>query len=91
MSIIDYSLLLGEIQTDSLDKLRAMVGEAPELDRGVFIDSNNKTYIVGIIDTLTGFTTIKNLEYQFKKIKHGHEMSCVPPNVYGERFKKFIE
>ena len=32
-------------------------------------------YIIGIIDTLTNYTTKKKFEYRFKKLKYGHHMS----------------
>lgn len=72
MNIIDYSLLLGEILTDSVDKFKTLISETPDLDRGVFISNKNRIFIMGIIDPLTGFSCMKNLEYQFKKIKYGH-------------------
>ena len=33
---------------------------------------------------------IKNLEYSAKRIKNGHNMSCVPPDIYADRFKSFL-
>ena len=55
--------------------------------RGVyFSEDRTRLFIVGIIDTLTNYTTKKKFEYRFKKLKHGHLMSWIPPNLYAERF-----
>lgn len=80
-NIIDYSLLLGEIQDD------------PELvvhQHGVYISACKKPYLFGVIDPLTGFNLQKRCEYGLKRIRYGTEMSCVPPQLYAQRFKRFV-
>jgi len=79
--ILDYSLLLG-ISTSSLEgyskhKLATSDGVT--------------TYFTGIIDMLTQFNSKKRAEYFFKFFVYKDEMSCVPPNLYAERFLNFIE
>jgi hypothetical protein len=53
-SIIDYSLLLGEIEDDPAELEEAILLN-PKLGHGVFWDETGRPYIVGIIDPLTGF------------------------------------
>eukprot|EP00351_Strombidinopsis_sp_SopsisLIS2011_P002239 CAMPEP_0116870866 /NCGR_PEP_ID=MMETSP0463-20121206/969_1 /TAXON_ID=181622 /ORGANISM="Strombidinopsis sp, Strain SopsisLIS2011" /LENGTH=75 /DNA_ID=CAMNT_0004508221 /DNA_START=1798 /DNA_END=2022 /DNA_ORIENTATION=+ len=50
-----------------------------------------KAYIVGIIDPLTEFNFAKYIEYGAKKLRHGNQMSCVPPTMYARRFYRFME
>lgn len=75
----------------TMNQLQEVLSENPELARGLYETKDNKLYLLGIIDPLTGFTTAKNLEYNFKWIKHGHNMSCVPPDIYADRFTKFMK
>lgn len=85
--IIDYSLLVGEIiMTEpgpkGIEALRAVCAELPDFGTNVYLDANGKAYLMGIIDPLTGFTCLKSVEYNFKRIKHGHNASCIPPVPY---------
>lgn len=54
--IIDYSLLLGEID-DPADELRERIKEEndPNTYRGVYFATDGKPYVIGIIDPLTGY------------------------------------
>ena len=73
-----------------LDELRELIQEDPELGRGVYVDNNEKAWIMGVIDPLTGFTLIKKFEYVAKGIQHGQNQSCVPPDAYANRFQNFM-
>lgn len=84
--IIDYSLLLGEVVTDDIEDLKEQVKINPELGQGLYFDVDGKAWVIGIIDPLTGFNFKKACEYRFKQMRHGHEMSCVPPRIYSRRF-----
>ncbi len=57
-------------------------------------DSPNKkeTYLLGIIDILTPFSSIKKkCEYAIKRICIGDSISCVPPKDYNLRFMNFMD
>lgn len=60
------------------------------IEGGVLSRDMSKLYFVGIIDILTFFGTKKKFEYNFKSIVHGQTVSCVPPQRYGDRFKKYM-
>jgi hypothetical protein len=78
-SIIDYSLLIGEIE-EPIEEVKEKIRQSkdPEIAQGLYF-SNKKAYIMGIIDPLTGYTCRKKAEYLFKSCRHGNNMSCVPP------------
>lgn len=80
-SIIDYSLLLGEIVDDPLEVM-ATTELDPSLGKGVYWSESGQPYIIGVIDPLTCFNFQKQVEYSAKWLKHGTSMSCVPPNIY---------
>ena len=88
--IIDYSLLLGEVSDIDIDDLKEEIKQNPELGSGVYFDTENRAWVIGIIDPLTGFNWKKGIEYRFKSIRHGTDMSCVPPDIYAQRFKDFM-
>lgn len=90
MNIIDYSLLMGEIIEPSVEELRELTAEDPELARGIYITQDGKAYLLGIIDPLTNFGSLKCIEYRSKQLCSGHKMSCVPPNIYALRFQRFM-
>ena len=48
-------------------------------------------YQMGIIDPLTNFNAKKNIEYSAKRCRFGHRMSCVPPQIYANRFMGFMK
>ena len=88
--IIDYSLLLGEVTDHDAEDLREQIKNNPELGNGVYFDVEGRAWVIGIIDPLTGFNFKKGVEYRCKRLRHGHDMSCVPPPVYADRFKTFM-
>jgi hypothetical protein len=53
-AIIDYSLLLGEIEDDP-EELKEAISKNPGLGHGIYWADTGKPYIVGVIDPLTGF------------------------------------
>jgi len=57
---------------------------------GILSADKTKIYLLGVIDILTEYGAKKKLEYRFKRTLFGPGVSCVPPNDYSERFKKFI-
>lgn len=54
--IIDYSLLLGEIEDDP-EKIKAKMAVEKDktMYRGLYFTSDDKPYLIGVIDPLTGF------------------------------------
>ena len=49
-------------------------------------------YFMGIIDILQQYNTRKQSETFFKGLMHNSkEISCVHPDLYGERFLLFVE
>lgn len=90
-SLIDYSLLIGEIGTDQIQRVKEMVREDKSLGHGLYYSTDGKAYLIGIIDPLTKFTMRKEAEFQLKRIKHGETMSCVPPDLYAGRFSRAMK
>lgn len=94
-NIIDYSLLLGVIQnTDEVLK-ELESGERPSNGNLYFSPQGvdpKQGYIIGVIDIFTEYNSKKKGEYYFKRVKYrGNVMSCVPPEMYAERFLKFMK
>jgi 1-phosphatidylinositol-3-phosphate 5-kinase len=94
-NIIDYSLLIGEIKLkddgdEGIEELREVCNNLPDFGTSVYLDSDKKAYLIGIIDPLTGFTWKKSIEYHAKRLKHGLNASCIPPPLYANRFKDFL-
>ena len=56
----------------------------------MYFDTEGRAWVIGIIDPLTGFNFKKGVEYNLKRLRHGHDMSCVPPDIYAQRFKDFM-
>ena len=57
MSIIDYSILIGEIEEESTELKERLNTDLKQMKNFVFFTGNaNKPYFVGVIDPLTGFT-----------------------------------
>jgi 1-phosphatidylinositol-4-phosphate 5-kinase len=47
---------------------------------------------MGIIDIFTEYNGLKKLEYLYKSVKHqSNQMSCVPPEIYANRFVDFMK
>lgn len=89
-SILDYSTLVGVVDLeerrnllkahllDQDDPVYELLQKNPKKppQRGVYFSKDrSRLFIVGVIDTLTNYTTKKKLEYHFKKMKHGMKMS----------------
>jgi len=55
-SLIDYSLLIGEIKSKNAHEVRQMVHRDPSLAQGLYYSTDGKAYLLGIIDPLTKFT-----------------------------------
>ena len=53
----------------------------------------SKIYVLAIIDYLQVYHFLKSLETNYKNLfSHSHySISCIPPDVYQERFIKYIE
>lgn len=69
-------------------------GELEEESTCLQFESPNQkeVYLVGIIDILTCFSSIKKkLEYAIKRVCVGDHISCIPPTPYKDRFLNFIE
>lgn len=57
-----------------------------------FISIDGKyLYTIGIIDTLTYFGVKKKVESCVRKTFQGKGVSCIPPNLYRDRFIEFME
>ena len=89
-AILDYSTLVGVVDLrdkrsllkagmlDPEDPVAELLIDNPKRPpyRGCYFSQDrNYLYIVGVIDTLTNYTTKKKFEYHFKRIKHGQHMS----------------
>ena len=85
--IIDYSLLVG-IHYFSPDAERPRV-----LPRSAFVSEDSSCmYQMGVIDTMTHYSTRKKLEHCFRSCLHpGNVVSCIPPTPYSQRFMSFME
>lgn len=90
-NLIDYSFLLGEVQ-QPIDEVRRLCKQDPALGRGVYLDSNGKVWLCGIIDPLNNYDYYKQAEYYAKTVKTmgKNGMSCVPPSIYAPRFYNFM-
>lgn len=62
------------------------------MGRGVYLDSNGKVWLCGIIDPLNNYDYYKQAEYYAKTVKTmgKNGMSCVPPSIYAPRFYNFM-
>ena len=95
-NLMDYSLLLGEIESteEELKELKEWCQSEDEKDRphGIYINSDGtKAYVLAIIDCLTDYNCKKKAEYAFKCVTScSKKMSCVPPSDYATRFFNFL-
>lgn len=96
----DYSLLIGihtnptplpaeEVSTNPDGSYRPLFrrsyGGVPSRDR-------REVFYTGIIDVLTFYGVKKKAEHQYKSIwNKSYDVSCVPPEIYRERFVRFFE
>lgn len=61
-------------------------------DGGIYSQDKNEIYYFSIIDILTVYNYKKVLEYIFKSIRYlSHNMSCIPPESYQNRFMKYMK
>ena len=92
-SIQDESILkassLSDKSCDSrLEKLKALCDFE---DGGIISESKNEIYFVGIIDILTKFGFKKKCEHFAKKLRYcSNNMSCIPPQMYRDRFVNYM-
>ncbi|KRX08751.1 hypothetical protein PPERSA_08062 [Pseudocohnilembus persalinus] len=106
-NIIDYSLLLGihfkrDLKNFSNNQSKKEPEESPylyyeydeeeqQIEQGLIhrLDSedSNHIYYFGIIDILTLF----KMEYIFKRVTQGPDISAIPPQEYKIRFDAYIE
>lgn len=82
---MDYSLLVGQVKIE-LKELKETCEKNPELGRGIYIDSSDRAWLIGIIDPLNSWTAVKKAEYFIKSIGYGRTVSAVPPDLYQKRF-----
>jgi 1-phosphatidylinositol-4-phosphate 5-kinase len=87
--IIDYSLLIG-YATDPACLKKELDKEERKNIGSIYFDTNGKAYVMGIIDIFTEYSSRKKLEYYYKRLKDGQTMSCVPPDIYAQRFTRFL-
>ncbi len=60
-------------------------------DGGVYSEDRDEIYYFGIIDILTNYNFVKKMEYALKTVRYfSHQMSCVPPSDYQERFIQYM-
>lgn len=67
-----------------------MCKEDPVIGRGIYIDTEERAWLIGFIDPLNQYDYTKQFEYYAKVPQHGNTMSCVPPALYAPRFKEFM-
>jgi hypothetical protein len=67
-----------------------MCREDPVIGRGIYIDTEDRAWLIGFIDPLNQYDYTKKFEYYAKMPQHGNTMSCVPPGLYAPRFKDFM-
>ena len=58
---------------------------------GIQSEDKTKVYFFGIIDIFTNYGASKKVEYIVKSVSQGNGISCKPPNIYSQRFIKFID
>ncbi|CDW82893.1 1-phosphatidylinositol-4-phosphate 5-kinase [Stylonychia lemnae] len=65
-----------------------------KFDAGVYLSLDKEyRYKLGVIDFLTDYNTAKKLETTWNTIKHwnnAHETSCQQPEIYSQRFIRFL-
>ena len=91
-------LISTENVSDLIDKLKERVQQDPDYYGGIYFTDDGQAFVVGIIDTLTGWDLSKKSANVFKSIRYLNDqtpegypaISTVPPNVYADRFRSFI-
>jgi len=87
VGIIDYSVLLGEI----IDEDYIADINKKDMDPGVYLADDGKVYLLGVIDILTEYNGKKRMEYMYKRVQYGQNMSCIPPIMYRNRFLEYMK
>ena len=95
------SSLLGTSQDESITIRESLASVLPDNDKYKFYRKylfsslhSGKAYLIAIIDYFQYYNFAKLMETNYKSIIHPREdnsISCVRPDVYSERFIKFIE
>ena len=71
-----------------LQQLKEMVDYE---DGGILSENGSQIYYLGIIDILTDFGFAKKMEHFVKMMRYcSNKMSCIPPDLYGERFYNYM-
>ena len=81
---MDYSLLAGIINKTPEEVRKICAGNSK--GNGVYIDKHGRVWLLGIIDPLNPWDAEKKAEYFIKKPRFGLDMSCVPPDLYKQRW-----
>lgn len=93
--IIDYSLLLGVIDTNlTTDDDFALMEQLEREGSLIFDHSRKEAYIMGIIDYFQVYNMSKCFEKYYKKISHLNlklDTSSQPSKYYSTRFLAFLE
>ncbi len=91
------SIFTGNIDTESnsensaVDRINKLKTLYDFEDGGILSDNRKRIYYFGIIDILTEFNNLKELEYQYKRIRYcSEQMSCIPPEYYKQRFYNYL-
>jgi hypothetical protein len=91
-NINDYSMMIAMIKIQ--EKSRMVEKETDNIFKrfsgGVKSSEPKMLYVISIIDFLTSFEGIKNMEYLIKTTFLSKDVSCVPPAEYSKRFRDFI-
>ena len=79
-------------EKSAVDRINILKGIYDFEDGGILSENKKRIYYFGIIDILTEFGKMKNLEYIYKKIRYCSEnMSCIPPIYYKQRFFNYLK
>jgi hypothetical protein len=98
-NILDYSLLVGIHEAKNEMMGSAVSGDVRIPTNGrdcplnpIVAQDGSCVYYVGIIDILSQWNTIKKMENFFKSIRYPRDgISSVPPEVYANRFARFMD
>ena len=78
-------------EKSAIERINKLKGIYDFEDGGILSEDKKKIYYFGIIDILTEFNTSKKIEYMFKMLRYcSHNMSCIPPFYYKQRFYNYL-
>ena len=78
-------------EQSAIERINKLKGIYDYEDGGILSDDKKRIYYFGIIDILTEFNTSKKIEYLFKTFRYcSHDMSCIPPFYYKQRFYNYL-